>query len=605
MLNFLTLLRETFVLQLIRFRSFALLAAFLPAVGSYGQSTPWPDQYLVDYTNSTQLIESDIANGLGHTGLTSTGDPVRVAILDTPIRFNQPDFDMCTKPSGADPVVGWEPNGADCPVAWIQCIPIPGWTPPPGSGWPLCHYNQPFAPSTDPHGENVARGILSVAPDAEIVSLRAWNLKDALDWLLAPNPAFGSVTPVEHFNIVAVNYSAVISPRTIPDHLLGPLDEGEVVFIENFTQEMIENLRGKFWATACSNAAIDSWYASQVAEGRTWVPLRSFPTIEQVKLEDEVAALRAAGALLVNAAGNERALRNGTHFPGCIPGVTNVGVIPENYLDVQPPLTVDRTDHPTLVDIVAPSGFETVTSQVSDATSFSTPMVSGAVALLKASVLPTSPVTAIEQMLVEHGMPVLDARWERCDRVYETYASSGELVYDERGYLIPLMNGGNYVYSSDDLRGTEYCTNDNYPYPSYIKRRLSLMDTINGTVFASLDIAPADPLNEIDPSSTGQIDVAVLSTTLAAGELANFDATTVNPATVAFGPGLAPSAAPPTTQDIDGDLDVDMVLTFDVQATGISCTDVNAELIGQTTGGNPIVSEDSIVATNCGSQGCH
>lgn len=578
-----------------------LMAAVCPLTTA---AQEWPDQYVLDYANTTQLIGANFAHGLGHTGLTAGGQPVRVVVLDTPIRFNQTGFNQCSRPGGADDVDGWQPNGIDCPIIWAQCIPIPTWVPPPGSGWPLCYYNPTYNPSTNPHGENVARAILSVAPDVEIVTLTAWTLKDALDWLLTPNNAFGNATPVTHFNIVAVNYSTVVNPKTIPASLIGPLEENEVVYPETFSDEQLHNLRGKHWEQPCTDSAIDAWYAGQVAEGRTWVPINSMPNIEAVKLETEIAALRSAGALLVNAAGNDSALRNGAHFPGCIPDITTVGVISEDYENHSPELPVLLTDHPSLVDIVSPAGYEPVTAQAAIATSFSTPIVSGAVALMKASITPAKSIDEIEQLLIEHGRPVQDYRTDRCDKVFQRFQDTGELMFSEKGYHIPEMLNDDFVYSTVDLSGSVYCANNHYPNPFYTKRRLSLIDVINSTVFASLDVDPGSTTNSIDPDSTDLIEVAVLTTTIASGGNANFDAMLLDVSTVAFGPGLAPNASTPVTQDVDGDLDLDVVLSFAIDASGIACDDTSAELQGQTTGGNPVTGNDSITTTECDS-GCH
>ena len=125
-------------------------------------------------------------------------------------------------------------------------------------------------------------------------------------------------------------------------------------------------------------------------------------------------------------------------------------------------------------------------------------------------------------------------------------------------------------FSTEDLSGTVYCAHNNYPYPFYTQRRLSLADAINETVFATLDIDPTSTTNEIDPNSSQLVEVAVLTTTIANGELADFDATTVDASTVAFGTALAHNIDPPSAVDVDGDLDMDIVLTFAPNATGIA-----------------------------------
>jgi hypothetical protein len=75
----------------------------------------------------------------------------------------------------------------------------------------------------------------------------------------------------------------------------------------------------------------------------------------------------------------------------------------------------------------------------------------------------------------------------------------------------------------------------------------------------------------IAPGNQGLFPVAILSTP-------TFDATTVNPATVGFGPNAAPNASPATVMDVNGDGLPDLVLHFDSKDTGIQCGDIVAVL---------------------------
>ncbi len=108
-----------------------------------------------------------------------------------------------------------------------------------------------------------------------------------------------------------------------------------------------------------------------------------------------------------------------------------------------------------------------------------------------------------------------------------------------------------------------------------------------------IDIKPGSYPNSINPKSQGVIPVAILTT-------ASFDATTVDPASVRFGPGGAAEAhGTGHIEDVDGDGDNDMVLHFRTQATGIECGATSASLTGQTLGGQPIEGIDSVRTVGC------
>jgi hypothetical protein len=104
-------------------------------------------------------------------------------------------------------------------------------------------------------------------------------------------------------------------------------------------------------------------------------------------------------------------------------------------------------------------------------------------------------------------------------------------------------------------------------------------------VTVKLDIKPGSETNTINPSSRGIVPVAVLSTD-------SIDATTLDPATVCFGDAETPGERDCTVahgkahfEDVDSDGDIDIVLGFDTDETGIDPGDGEACLSGETFDG--------------------
>lgn len=115
-----------------------------------------------------------------------------------------------------------------------------------------------------------------------------------------------------------------------------------------------------------------------------------------------------------------------------------------------------------------------------------------------------------------------------------------------------------------------------------------------------VDIKPGTDVNPVNPGSRGVIPVAILTTSTAAGEPLDFDATTVDPLSVGFGPGFATEAhGTGHFEDVDGDGDIDLMLHFRVQETGIVCGDTECGLTGETLSGEVITGIDSIVTVGC------
>lgn len=114
-----------------------------------------------------------------------------------------------------------------------------------------------------------------------------------------------------------------------------------------------------------------------------------------------------------------------------------------------------------------------------------------------------------------------------------------------------------------------------------------------GKCNVEIDIKPGGFPNSINPSSKGVIPVAILTTD-------TFDATSVDPLSVTFGPNEAvESHGQGHIEDVGGDGDLDLVLHFRMQNTGIQCGDTSATLTGETFDGQPIRESDSISTAGC------
>jgi hypothetical protein len=112
-------------------------------------------------------------------------------------------------------------------------------------------------------------------------------------------------------------------------------------------------------------------------------------------------------------------------------------------------------------------------------------------------------------------------------------------------------------------------------------------------IFVDIDIKPGSDPNSINPNSRGVIPVAILTTN-------GFDATTVDPLSVRFGPnGATETHNRGHIEDVDGDGDDDMLLHFRTEETGIQCGDTSVSLTGQTSDGTLIEGSDSIVTVGC------
>ncbi len=119
---------------------------------------------------------------------------------------------------------------------------------------------------------------------------------------------------------------------------------------------------------------------------------------------------------------------------------------------------------------------------------------------------------------------------------------------------------------------------------------------IGSTTEIDIDIKPGSFPNNIDLRSRGVIPVAILTT-------GAFDATSVNPMSVRFGPsGAVEAHGPGHIEDADGDGDLDLVLHFRTPDTGITCGMSSAHLTGATFAGQAVAGSDSLKTVGCGAR---
>lgn len=112
-----------------------------------------------------------------------------------------------------------------------------------------------------------------------------------------------------------------------------------------------------------------------------------------------------------------------------------------------------------------------------------------------------------------------------------------------------------------------------------------------GAAAVTLDVKPGSFPNVINPRSRGVIQVAVLTT-------ASFDATRIDPETLAFGPaGAEPVHA--VFKDVNHDAKADLLLHFRTQDTGLTCASTSVQLTGSTLNGLSFEGTDSIRTVGC------
>ena len=164
-----------------------------------------------------------------------------------------------------------------------------------------------------------------------------------------------------------------------------------------------------------------------------------------------------------------------------------------------------------------------------------------------------------------------------------------EAITDESGIATTLLLvdqlPGNYMVTASFIGDNEYGGSlDSQPFE------------VLGAQICEIDIKPCSWPNAVNPGDKGVIPVAIQTTSVAAGESIDFDATTVDPLSVEFGPaGATARHGRGHIEDWDEDGDLDMVLHFLTQETGIAAGDTIACLTGATLVGQGIRGCDAVV----------
>ena len=167
---------------------------------------------------------------------------------------------------------------------------------------------------------------------------------------------------------------------------------------------------------------------------------------------------------------------------------------------------------------------------------------------------------------------------------------AGDVAAAGGGFFFANSRIGDYSTTVLDPDGrtfwsaNEYIGNDGF---SNIWRTHITSFTAVGAIEVVIDVR-----DSINLRSNGIIQVAVLSSS-------EFNAATVDPLSVTFGPDGAQPVQDPKIHDVNGDGLPDLALHFRTQQTGIKCGDKSATLTGQTLDGQAIAGSSSFRTMGC------
>ena len=165
---------------------------------------------------------------------------------------------------------------------------------------------------------------------------------------------------------------------------------------------------------------------------------------------------------------------------------------------------------------------------------------------------------------------------EKGNNIWDNGYPSGGNYWSDYAGVDDYSGPGQNLPGSDGIGDTPYAftgNQDNYPL-------------MTPWAAVTIDIKPGSDRNSINLKSKGVIPVAILTTP-------DLDATTVDAETVRFGP----DQAQPTQyalEYVDGDGNLDLILHFRTQDSGIAPGDTSAMLVGWTYAGGLFVGLDSV-----------
>jgi len=185
-----------------------------------------------------------------------------------------------------------------------------------------------------------------------------------------------------------------------------------------------------------------------------------------------------------------------------------------------------------------------------------------------------------DPVLTEWDDPAVDPRTS-----ITRYAWSGG-IYGTEVVVYAIWNGGHcwpgglqYAVPSEIGWVSQHIDALDQMWPFLEKQRMPIQ--------VDIDIKAGSDTNPINLRSKGVVPVAILTTE-------DFDATEVDTGTVRFGPGLARPVGY-SVEDVDYDGDLDMVLRFRTQETGIQAGDTSATLTGVSFIDGAFFGSDAIV----------
>jgi hypothetical protein len=201
--------------------------------------------------------------------------------------------------------------------------------------------------------------------------------------------------------------------------------------------------------------------------------------------------------------------------------------------------------------------------------------------------------TVLATFVLSHDNDPLNISFESVDVNLLLPAGNYFALFAPQGQDVGFVLGSAsnpFLYTAG-LTLTGYTQGDNSAFAGPLFEAVRILADCRLQV--TIDVKPGSFPNSINPRSRGMIPVAIWTT-------ATFDATTVDPETLRFGAvGTEAAAVHSALEDLDADGDLDLILHFSTQETGIGCDATSASLTGKTYGGQPIAGSDSVRTTGC------